>query len=63
MFETGDFEDKNQIVECDPALSGSKMFVGGLWGYSNLTARDIKCLIFHGSISGLEKNLYPEIYR
>lgn len=56
MFRSGNFEDKNQLVDCDTE------YPNRYWGYSNVTAGEIKCLIFHGTASGLEQNLYPEIY-
>lgn len=68
MFETGNFEDKNEVVDCPI----EKLRYGRLnenedprflWGYRNLTAKHVKCLVFHGTASGLGKNLEPRVYR
>ncbi|XP_020709832.2 GDP-fucose protein O-fucosyltransferase 2 isoform X2 [Athalia rosae] len=68
MFRTGKFEDKNQLIDCNlnqtpyfPTSSNS--YTGRFWGHSsNITAADVKCLIFHGTMSDLKQNLYPDIY-
>ncbi|XP_046479920.1 GDP-fucose protein O-fucosyltransferase 2 isoform X1 [Neodiprion pinetum] len=68
MFETGNFDDKNQLVNCTPdalrkyQASSSGNYGAKFWGYSNVTANEVKCLVYHGTMSGLEENLYPDIY-
>ncbi|KYM92137.1 GDP-fucose protein O-fucosyltransferase 2, partial [Atta colombica] len=68
MFKTGKFEDKNELIECDhDSLRYHKlkqhMYTGPFWGYSNVTARDVKCLKFHGMARDLSQNLKPTRYR
>ncbi|XP_043280500.1 GDP-fucose protein O-fucosyltransferase 2 isoform X2 [Venturia canescens] len=68
MFQTGNFKDKNEVIDCPDEKAryrrigrneDSRLF----WGYKNLTARNVNCLLFHGTASGLQKNLEPEVYR
>ncbi|XP_018347461.1 PREDICTED: GDP-fucose protein O-fucosyltransferase 2 [Trachymyrmex septentrionalis] len=68
MFKTGKFEDKNELIDCDHnSLRYHKlkqhMYTGPFWGYSNITARDVKCLKFHGMAQDLSQNLMPTRYR
>ena len=67
MFKTGKFRDKNEIVDCPKGKVGyeklgKNKFLGNFWGYLNITARNVKCVKFQGTTSGLKKNLQP-IYR
>ncbi|XP_033209833.1 GDP-fucose protein O-fucosyltransferase 2 [Belonocnema kinseyi] len=64
MFKTGKFKDKNEIADCAKGKVryekiGKNKFTGNFWGYLNITARDVKCLTFQGTTSGLTKNLQP----
>lgn len=68
MFRTGRFEDKNEVVDCNhDSLSyyklGQHLYTGPFWGYRNITAQDVKCIIFHGMASDLYQNLKPTQYR
>ncbi|XP_053988042.1 GDP-fucose protein O-fucosyltransferase 2 isoform X1 [Hylaeus volcanicus] len=68
MFKTGEFKDKNEVVECeDETLWYSKLkstkYKGYFWGYDNVTSEAVKCVVFHGMISDLQRNLKPTIYR
>ncbi|XP_012533688.3 GDP-fucose protein O-fucosyltransferase 2 [Monomorium pharaonis] len=68
MFKTGKFEDKNELVNCDRDSvryheSEQHLYTGPFWGYSNVTARDVKCLKFHGMARDLFQNLMPTRYR
>nr|XP_033336378.1 GDP-fucose protein O-fucosyltransferase 2 [Megalopta genalis] len=68
MFQTGKFEDKNEIVECtDEALQYNKpesvKYGRYFWGYNNVTSETIKCVKFHGMMSDLKQNLQPSIYK
>ncbi|KAG5311928.1 OFUT2 fucosyltransferase, partial [Pseudoatta argentina] len=68
MFKTGKFENKNELIDCDHnSLRYHKlkqyMYTGPFWGYSNITARDVKCLKFHGIAQDLSQNLMPTRYR
>ncbi|XP_076647609.1 O-fucosyltransferase 2 [Halictus rubicundus] len=68
MFKTGKFEDKNELVECTGASlqynkPGSVRYGRYFWGYHNVTSETIKCIKFHGMMSGLKHNLQPSIYR
>ncbi|XP_011149971.1 GDP-fucose protein O-fucosyltransferase 2 isoform X2 [Harpegnathos saltator] len=36
---------------------------GPFWGYHNITAKEVKCLKFHGVASALYQNLWPLQYR
>ncbi|XP_012289250.1 GDP-fucose protein O-fucosyltransferase 2 isoform X2 [Orussus abietinus] len=58
MFKTGKFEDKNEVVKC---LSDSQQRIV-TWGYSNISMKEVSCLTFHATVSGLRKNLQPKIY-
>ncbi|XP_074107565.1 O-fucosyltransferase 2 isoform X2 [Cotesia typhae] len=57
MFETGDFKDKNEIVECNKVILNRRLF----WGYNNITANEIICIKFHGTASELVVNLNPSV--
>ncbi|XP_044591061.1 GDP-fucose protein O-fucosyltransferase 2 isoform X1 [Cotesia glomerata] len=57
MFETGDFKDKNKIVECNKVRLNRELF----WGYNNITANEIICIEFHGTASQLVVNLNPSV--
>lgn len=57
MFETGDFKDKNKIVECNKVILNRRLF----WGYNNITANEIICIEFHGTASQLVVNLNPSV--
>lgn len=67
MFKTGKFEDKNKVALCVNNLSYHKLhngkYKGYFWGYNNITAKAIKCVTFHGMMSGIEQNLKPFIQR
>ncbi|OAD55705.1 GDP-fucose protein O-fucosyltransferase 2 [Eufriesea mexicana] len=68
MFKTGIFEDKNEVTECtDKSLQfykvESEKYVGNFWGYHNITSKIVKCIKFHGMMSGLKQNLKPNVYR
>lgn len=69
MFESGDFREKNVIKSCKNSRIRYKKnenddkFNGYFWGYYNITAKDVKCVTFHGSASHLVKNLEPAVYR
>jgi len=68
MFKTGKFEDKNELVDCDHGSLRyhqleQHLYTGPFWGYSNITARDVKCLKFHGMARDLSQNLKPTRYR
>lgn len=68
MFETGRFEDKNEVTKCSyDSLPYRKQkqndsYAGLFWGY-DITARDLKCLKFHGTVSNLRQNLKPTRYK
>ncbi|XP_051175782.1 GDP-fucose protein O-fucosyltransferase 2 [Leptopilina boulardi] len=68
MFKTGKFEEKNKIINCQKGRVqyeqiGENEFFGNFWGYDNITARQLKCVIFHGTASNLKENLQPQLYR
>ncbi|KAL0102567.1 hypothetical protein PUN28_018099 [Cardiocondyla obscurior] len=68
MFKTGKFEDKNELIDCNiNSLRYHKLenhlYAGSFWGYYNITARDVKCLKFHGMAYDLAQNLMPKRYR
>lgn len=68
MFKTGIFEDKNEVTECiDKSLQfykvDSEKYVGTFWGYHNITSKIVRCIKFHGMMSGLKQNLKPNVYR
>ncbi|KAK0079508.1 hypothetical protein PV325_001172 [Microctonus aethiopoides] len=69
MFETGDFNDKNEISNCSETQiikytkSGTNQFTKLFWGYQNISTKDVKCITYHGSMSNLIQNLKPEQYR
>lgn len=68
MFKSGIFEDKNVIVNCSSIIipykrTNENYFVGNFWGYSNISAKDVKCNTFHGTTLNLKKNLKPNKYR
>ncbi|EZA49132.1 hypothetical protein DMN91_005200 [Ooceraea biroi] len=68
MFKTGKFEDKNEVVDCArDSLRYYKLeqhsYAGPFWDYRNVTARDVKCLKFHGTASDLYRNLMPTRYK
>lgn len=68
MFKTGKFEDKNEEVDCIyDSLPYYKLdhqiYEGSFWGYHNITAKEVKCLKFHGAASALYQNLRPMQYR
>ena len=68
MFKTGNFKDKNELTRCpDKMLRFRRMkdgeFSGYFWGYANVTARDVGCLVFHGTASQLQQNLEPRTHR
>ncbi|XP_034950312.1 GDP-fucose protein O-fucosyltransferase 2 [Chelonus insularis] len=66
MFETGDFQERNEITECNVDKINYKKkngnFIGYFWGYKNITAKDLNCITFHGSTSDLKQNLNPFLY-
>lgn len=56
LWKEQNFEERFNIDECPqniPYRKGTKddMWRGNFWGYSNLTATDLKCISFHGSVS------------
>ncbi|XP_011503317.1 PREDICTED: GDP-fucose protein O-fucosyltransferase 2, partial [Ceratosolen solmsi marchali] len=68
MFRIGNFEDKNIFSDClnttIPYKKNSyKQYTGSFWGYTNVTAREVKCITFHGTTINLKKNLQPLLYR
>lgn len=67
MFRTGKFEDKNEEKECSLTHSHygklRKENNGYFWGYSNITFRQAKCILFHGRMSNLAINLNSSTYR
>ncbi|XP_024941370.1 GDP-fucose protein O-fucosyltransferase 2 isoform X1 [Cephus cinctus] len=67
MFSAGKFVDKNEVASCPennfPYRKINDKFAGRFWGYSNITALEVKCIIFHGTTFGLMKNLKPSIHR
>lgn len=67
MFKTGIFEDKNEETDCSSKLvryrKSKEEYSGYFWNYSNVTSRQMKCILFHGTMSNLEANLYPSFYR
>ncbi|KAJ8686397.1 hypothetical protein QAD02_022191 [Eretmocerus hayati] len=68
MFKTGHFQDKNLVEDCSinsipyNKKSNGKVF-GYFWGYKNISAREVRCITFHGTTYDLKKNLQPQIYR
>lgn len=38
-------------------------YKGRFWGYDNITSRALKCITFHGMMSGIEQNLQPLVHR
>ncbi|XP_063984607.1 GDP-fucose protein O-fucosyltransferase 2 isoform X2 [Diachasmimorpha longicaudata] len=68
IFENNDFRDRNEVTTCDEQnirfkkLSGDKV-KGYFWGYTNITAKDVQCLLFHGTASNLVQNLEPGLYK
>lgn len=48
MFETGNFEDKMEVAECN------NDYTVNFFDYNNITFNNIKCLSFHGHISDLQ---------
>lgn len=68
MFKTGKFEDKNEEIDCTrDSLPYRKLdhqtYDGPFWGYYNITAKEVKCLKFHGVASALYQNLRPTQYK
>ncbi|KAK2577524.1 hypothetical protein KPH14_003615 [Odynerus spinipes] len=67
MFKTCKFEDKNEEMECSLKYLHyrklKEVYNGYFWGYSNITVHQVKCILFHGTMSNLEANLHPSIYR
>lgn len=68
MFKTGRFEDKNELTICrNESLRyekvGVERYAGYFWGYHNVTAQRVDCIVFHGSASALKINLRPFDYR
>ncbi|XP_032671936.1 GDP-fucose protein O-fucosyltransferase 2 isoform X2 [Odontomachus brunneus] len=68
MFKTGKFEDKNEETDCiRDFLPYHKLdhqtYAGPFWGYHNITAKEVKCLKFHGVASALYQNLRPTQYK
>ncbi|XP_046838618.1 GDP-fucose protein O-fucosyltransferase 2 isoform X1 [Vespa crabro] len=67
MFKTGIFEDKNEEKDCPSKLvrykKSKEEYSGYFWNYSNITSRQMKCILFHGTMSNLETNLYPFFHR
>lgn len=67
MFKTGKFREKNEITNCPKGRVryeqiGENEFFGNFWGYDNITARNLKCVTFHGTASKLRGNLRPQLY-
>ncbi|XP_011308816.1 GDP-fucose protein O-fucosyltransferase 2 isoform X2 [Fopius arisanus] len=67
MFETNDFHPRNEITACDQNVikfqkTGGERFKGHFWGYKNITAKDVQCVLFHGTASNLVQNLEPTQY-
>lgn len=68
MFKTGKFKNKNELMDCDRSSLRyheleRHLYTGSFWGYRNITARDVKCLKFHGMTHDLSQNLAPTRYR
>jgi hypothetical protein len=68
MFKSGNFKDKNIIKHCPNGTIPYKKnsygkYNGFFWGYTNITALQVKCVIFHGSTINLKANLQPFSYR
>ena len=67
MFKTGNFKDKNAVSKCSKfqipykELQSKRIF-GYFWGYNNISAHSLDCVIFHGTTNGLEQNLKPQKY-
>ncbi|XP_015120799.1 GDP-fucose protein O-fucosyltransferase 2 [Diachasma alloeum] len=68
MFENNDFRDRNEITTCNEyeirfkKISDDKV-KGYFWGYNNITAKDVQCLLFHGAASNLVQNLEPTLHK
>lgn len=64
MFKTNDFRDRNIISKCiDNRKNSVDKFTVNFWGYENITAKKFDCVTFHGTMSGLKKNLEPKLYK
>ena len=68
MFRTGKFREKNEIIACLPEKVNYEKInknelSGHFWGYFKITARELKCVVFHGTASNLKKILEPNLHR
>ncbi|XP_015179806.1 PREDICTED: GDP-fucose protein O-fucosyltransferase 2 [Polistes dominula] len=67
MFKTGLFDDKNKETECSSKLIRYRQlkeeYIGYFWNFSNVTSKQVKCILFHGTTSNLKVNLNPSLYR
>lgn len=56
-FTSGNFNDRFKIEPCQNQLKYVKkkgdLYSGYFWGYSNITAKSVECLSFHGHASQL----------
>lgn len=51
MFETGNFEERMSIEDCEKEIATSFFY------YDNITSNNIRCLSFHGHVANLKKIL------
>ncbi|XP_047103138.1 GDP-fucose protein O-fucosyltransferase 2-like isoform X2 [Schistocerca piceifrons] len=56
LWKDENFEERYSIDECPQSIPYRKVTKDGIWrgkfwGYSNLTATDLKCISFHGHVS------------